>query len=40
MIVSVPAALADVPTVLVADGPPCEEPMQDATSLWAAAAGA
>jgi uncharacterized protein with NRDE domain len=38
MIVSVPAAgLAAVPTVLVADGPPCEAPMEDATGLWAAA---
>jgi uncharacterized protein with NRDE domain len=38
MIVSVPAAgLGGVPAVLVADGPPCHEPMQDATGLWAAA---
>ncbi len=44
MIVSVPAAdppalmaaasTVPVPTVLVADGPPCETPMQDVTGLW------
>jgi len=38
MIVSVPGGAADdrVPTVLVADGPPCEVPMQDKTGLWTA----
>jgi len=36
MIVSVPAA-SSVPAVMVADGPPCTEPMQDATALWDAA---
>jgi uncharacterized protein with NRDE domain len=36
MIVSVPAA-ASVPAVMVADGRPCEEPMSDATALWAEA---
>lgn len=41
MIVSVPARATDhgVPRVLVADGPPCETPMQDATGLWAAMPG-
>ena len=35
MIVSVPAAdRAGVPAVLVADGPPCQAPMQDMTGLW------
>jgi uncharacterized protein with NRDE domain len=40
MIVSVPGEGADggPPTVLVADGPPCEVPMEDMTGLWAAAA--
>jgi uncharacterized protein with NRDE domain len=39
MIVSVPASAADggVPRVLVADGRPCEVPMQDMTGMWAAA---
>jgi uncharacterized protein with NRDE domain len=37
MIASVPAAAASVPQVLVADGRPCEAPMQDMTGLWAAA---
>jgi uncharacterized protein with NRDE domain len=37
MIVSVPATVG-VPAVLVADGRPCEEPMADATALWAEAA--
>ena len=36
MVVSVPAG-AGVPAVQVADGPPCTEPMHDATALWAAA---
>jgi uncharacterized protein with NRDE domain len=37
MIVSVPAVAhgGGVPAVLVADGPPCEVPMQDMTGLWA-----
>jgi uncharacterized protein with NRDE domain len=35
IIVSVPGA-AGVPTVMVADGRPCEQPMSDATALWAA----
>jgi len=41
MIVSVPAVGAPsdapggrAPTVLVADGPPCESPMKDVTGLW------
>lgn len=33
MIVTV-AAAASLPSVLVADGRPCEEPMSDATALW------
>jgi uncharacterized protein with NRDE domain len=39
MIVSVPRLTGGggAPTVLVADGPPCEVPMQDMTSLWAPA---
>ncbi len=38
MIVTVPADAADArrPAVLVADGPPCQAPMQDLTSMWAA----
>jgi uncharacterized protein with NRDE domain len=36
VIVSVPAT-ASVPTVIVADGRPCEEPMSDASALWAEA---
>jgi uncharacterized protein with NRDE domain len=36
MIVSVPATTG-VPAVMVADGVPCEHPMQDTTALWAAA---
>jgi uncharacterized protein with NRDE domain len=41
MIVSVPGRARDsgVPRVLVADGPPCETPMQDETSLWVAVPG-
>jgi len=35
MIVTVPPA--GLPRLRVADGPPCEVPFQDATSLWAAA---
>jgi uncharacterized protein with NRDE domain len=35
MIVSVPA-VAGVPTVMVADGVPCENPMRDTTALWGA----
>jgi uncharacterized protein with NRDE domain len=40
LLVSVPGNTADAgtPTVWVADGPPCETPMQDASSLWSAAA--
>jgi len=34
MIVSVPAADRGLPAVLVADGPPCQAPMQDVTGLW------
>jgi uncharacterized protein with NRDE domain len=36
MIVSVPGRVTDrgLPRVLVADGPPCETPMQEATGLW------
>jgi len=37
MIASVPAAATGVPQVLVADGRPCEAPMQDMTGLWAPA---
>jgi hypothetical protein len=34
MLVTVPAA--GLPTVLAADGWPCETPMRDATGLWTA----
>jgi uncharacterized protein with NRDE domain len=34
MIVNVPAADREVPMVLVADGPPCQAPMQDVTGMW------
>ena len=37
MIASVPASATGVPQVLVADGRPCEAPMQDMTGLWAPA---
>jgi uncharacterized protein with NRDE domain len=34
---SVPATAASAPQVLVADGRPCEAPMQDMTGMWAPA---
>jgi uncharacterized protein with NRDE domain len=39
LLVSVPGRAADAgtPTVRVADGPPCETPMQDKSDLWSAA---
>ncbi len=37
MIASVPASATGIPQVLVADGRPCEVPMQDMTGLWARA---
>jgi hypothetical protein len=37
MTVSVPAA--GLPSIRVADGPPCQTPLRDMTSLWAEPSG-